>query len=145
MKKCEKCGALNPDNNVRCDNCFAILPKGSTNHYLDLEDDRRASRSHQRTETDYFDPGNPIWLKIVLIMGIFVNVLLLIGTIIVWIIGEFPFGYVLLAFLIIFILHLAWMLSLNALYNLQQIRMNSDQQMALLKDFIKDHKIKKES
>jgi len=96
-------------------------------------------------KNNFFDPKNPIWLNLVRKIGIILNSLILIiglGAIILY---KFPFGYALLLFLallvIVMLLHLINMLSLNALYNLQQLRINSDETLKIQNEILFEMKI----
>ncbi|QLY40666.1 leucine-rich repeat protein [Hujiaoplasma nucleasis] len=78
-----------------------------------------------------FDPKNSLWLEIVRVVGILINGLILVLSFIALIMRELDIAYFLLIILVIAILHLIQMLSLNLLYNIQQIRINSDKQIII--------------
>lgn len=88
-------------------------------------------------EKDLFDPKNPVWLEVVRVFGIFFNILsVLIGLYFAareWI----NFGQFLLVIIGVIFMHLINMLSLNALYNLQSIRINSDKLISIQSELLK--------
>jgi hypothetical protein len=74
----------------------------------------------------FFDPKNTIWLEIVRICGILLNFLLVIGAFLAVIKGWLTIPQFFGAILVTLVLHLFNMLALNALFNLQKLRINSD-------------------
>lgn len=87
-------------------------------------------------EKPIFDPKNPLWLEILRYLVIFGTSLLLIGGVIFAFVIAFQ-AYIFLAGLVVFLFisiisivvatvyYILGMVSLNLLYNVQQIRVNT--------------------
>lgn len=85
---------------------------------------------------DFTDPKNPLWLEIVRYVDIIVNFLLFIFSTIALINGIISAEYYLVALVVIVVIHIIEMLSLNMVFNIQQIRDNTARQISIQSEIL---------
>jgi hypothetical protein len=138
MKTCPSCGYKNnPDPNTICLKCHKRFTENSSENDLNEKPTQEVSNTIPKEPVDfskYVDPKNTLWLDIVRWTNVVINILAIISLIYLFLDGFLEFHILLLGFISVFVLHLFQMLSLNALYNIQQIRINSDRQIELLEN-----------
>jgi len=83
-----------------------------------------------------FDPKNSFWLEVVRIFGITINILLVISGVTAVLLDYIDILYFLILLIFVAFLHLINMLSLNAFYNLQELRINSEKTYVVQKEIL---------